>query len=518
MFIRFRQSVSSDFSGDSHQTRNRLIYPEMEARLRSDGSTIAQHISIIADVSGFILELDPSIPDYVFSLIDVYRQGKDRVDQLAASLPNTPSIEPTPATDETSDKVYNTGPTSNFVLSLTFLSGKVRVYNNSASKISRSKSFSGLRQLTDKKAVEIGAEIFSLPVVSVWGEYRATSALCEQGSHETPRSVLMFKSTIHSSENRLRPTLLPFVTELVARVEARMRKVKVDLQPQRLAAPAINSVRRDSNGGSSMQISFSLRIDQSKLELTCQPDVNVIAGLNWDSGGFVVNISPGARKITFSGSVGGLTVGLKHGFLSEDCVRLDARNLAFSVMFAKLDSGSGMINSVSVVLDTEFAGGIRFSRLQDVLCFKAVWLDRIPIFIPQSGTENKSPRNSPTKGPPSSKQEFTSLVLLRIRHIKLDIDLGQSISAISLDLTNALMRTNLTESMSDVSLSVADVSITAKGNVSGHAEVPNCVFQTIRRVAASDGATKNKMLEINLTSGALVAMLESDHQKLIHYR
>ena len=84
-----------------------------------------------------------------------------------------------------------------------------------------------------------------------------------------------------------------------------------------------------------MQISFSLRIDQSKLELTCQPDVNVVAGVHWDSGGFMVNISPGARKVTFTGAVGGLTIGLKHGFLSEECVKLDARNLAFSADFAK---------------------------------------------------------------------------------------------------------------------------------------------------------------------------------------
>ena len=63
---------------------------------------------------------------------------------------------------------------------------------------------------------------------------------------------------------------------------------------------------------SSMKISFSLRIDQSKLMLTCRPDANVIAGLHWDSGGFIINIAPGARRVSFTGTVGGLTVALKH--------------------------------------------------------------------------------------------------------------------------------------------------------------------------------------------------------------
>jgi hypothetical protein len=138
-----------------------------------------------------------------------------------------------------------------------------------------------------------------------------------------------------------------------------------------------------------MQISFSLRIDQSKLELTCQPDANVIAGVHWESGGFVLNVSPGFKQVAFTGSVGGLSVGLKHGFLSEDCVHLNANNLSFNVTFAESEYG-GMQKTLSVVMDTEFTGGVRFSRLQDILCFKAVWLDRIPVFA----SRNESPTSS----------------------------------------------------------------------------------------------------------------------------
>jgi hypothetical protein len=267
-----------------------------------------------------------------------------------------------------------------------------------------------------------------------------------------------------------------------------------------------------------MQICFSLRIDRSKLELTCQPDVNVVAGLYWESGGFVVNVSPGAQNFSFSGSVNGLTVGLKHGFLSEDCVNLDARNLGFSVNFTKTESDTGNgVRSISVVLDTELLGGVRFSRLQDVLCFKAVWLDRIPIFKTHSPPETTNALQ-PTIDE-EAREGIATVILIRIRRIKLHIDLGQSISRIDLELQQAVFRTKLTGDFNEVFIFVGDLSLIASGNLSGRARVPSCVFQTIRRSEGrpSDDSGRSRMLELRLTSGVLTAVLESDRQQLLHY-
>ncbi|KII92575.1 hypothetical protein PLICRDRAFT_134291 [Plicaturopsis crispa FD-325 SS-3] len=529
----FTQSNDADFSGENHQTRNRLLYPEMRAQLRSDHSAASRQIRIGADVSGFILDIDSSIPDYVFSLVDVYRQGTERMARLSASIPrSSPAQETEPllmAVDL--ETKYTAVPTSHISASLQFRSGKVRLHSGSASRLSRSRVLSGhsSHEPTDEQFLEYGAEIFRLPVVSVWVEYRATPASHKLGaSGQVDPSSLMFKGTVHSSQNTLRPTLLPFLTEVVNHVEGRMRKISSrSARPPSMAIrdnPSTTSIRKQAepppNSASSMQISFSLRIDQSKLELTCQPDVNVIAGLHWDSGGFIVNIAPGARKVTFTGSVGGLTAGLKHGFLSEDCVSLDARNLAFSATFARLELGNGnSVSSISVVLDTEFSGGVRFSRLQDVLCFKAVWLDRIPVFNSQNAALPKSAK--PVVPSISGvKQEFTTALLVRVRQIRLQVDLGQSISAVTLDLKDAIIRTKLTDSLYEVSLSVAVVAILAKGNISGHANVPDCVFKTIRRKenGTLDGHGTANMLELSLTSGALDISLESDHQKLLQYR
>jgi hypothetical protein len=492
----------------------------MTANLRSVPSSAFRHTQITANVSGFILDLDSTIPDYVFSLIDVYRHGEERVARLTA-LPRR-QVEVDSPIEVTTSIASKEGalPTFNILASMTFFSGKVRVYSTStAPTFRRSRQWSALPQEpADEHVLESSAEVLNLPIVSVWTEYRSASSQKKESSQDGESSVLIFKSTIHSSENTLRPTLLPFLTEIVDHVESRMRKSTGHSSYQSSATSTFsNALSADvkPDPPSSMQISFSLRIDQSKLELTCMPDVNVLAGVHWDSGGFAINMSPGARRVTFTGSVGGLTVGLKHGFLSEDCVRLDARNLSFSVTFAKMEFDPGkLISSVSVVLDTEFSGAVRFSRLQDVLCFQAVWLDRIPIFTSQPISLTKSANlSAPTTSPP--KQEFTTALLIRIRQIELDVDLGQSISALTLNLRNAIVRTKLTEALDEVSLSVVDVAIAARGNVSGHANVPNCVFQTVRR---REVARTTKMLELSLTSGALSVILESDHQKLLQYR
>ena len=519
IFFSFRQSVPEDFIADRHQTRNRLVYPEMKAQLRSSSTGTARKIWVGANVDGFILDLDSTIPNYVFALFDVYRQGKERVERLSANVPR-PSTTAKPSLE----KHYMAIPTSNIVFNLTFLSGKVRLYSGNASSLFKSKTLAlhTLLELSDEQILGLGAEVFNLPMVSVWAEYRATPASQKriQAADHDP-SIVILKSTVHSSQNTLRPTLLPFFNELINHVETRMRNVSsrslpVVLTPLSSSVPLPKEEKMES--ASSMQICFSLRIDRSKLELTCQPDVNVVAGLYWENGGFVLNISPGAQNLSFSGSVSGLTVGLKHGFLSEDCVSLDARNLGFSVYCTKTESDTGIgVSSISVVLDTELLGGVRFSRLQDVLCFKAVWLDRIPIFNSHSPIETSNALR-PTVDD-QARGGLSTVILLRIRRIKLHINLGQSISTIDLELQQAVLRTKLTGDFNEVFIFVGDLSVVASGNLSGRARVPSCVFQTIRRSEGglSDDSGRSRMLELRLTSGELAAALESDHQQLLYY-
>ncbi|KAI9437708.1 hypothetical protein H4582DRAFT_1957102, partial [Lactarius indigo] len=527
---RFRQSVPGDFAGDGHQTENRLIYPDMKAQVRTERSARSLRIRVGANISGFILDLEPSIADHVASLVDVYRRGKERVDRFTVNVPRQAvAQDPEPNVRRVSvDKDESPPAASSILLSMVFLSGQVRMHSGAATYSPRTGSLYERKGNTRPASL---VESFNLPMLSVWGEYRATSVQRDPTSNQDAEPPsLVLKSTIHSSENTLRPSLLPFMTDLVNHAERRMRKASsssssASTRAAALPLPLGPNPSYHAPAAPSMQITFALRIDQSKLQLTCQPDVNVIAGVYWESGGFLLNVSESGRRISFIGNVGGLTIGLKHGFLSEDCVRLDARNLAFSTTFTAADKASGLdVSSMSVVVDTEVSGGLRFSRFQDVLCFKAVWLDRIPVLSATSGGELEDtlskPRVPPTLGASQPKTGFTTAVLVRIRRIGLNVDLGQSISSVGMDMLDVTLRSKIEEMSAELSLSIGDLTMLASGNISGRARIPDFSFSTMRRKAlaldSSDLLGEPRMLDMSLKSGNLEMTLESDYQKILH--
>ena len=208
----FRQSEPNDFDGETHQTRNRLLYPQMTAHLRT-ATASSRKLLFEANISGFILDIDPSITDYIFSVIDVYREGKSRVEKLATGWTNS-SAPLSLVGDKSLEARYNSLPTTNIQASLAFFSGQVRMH--SAARLPRSNSTPV--DLQDLPVIDVSrnVEIFRLPEVSVWCEFRAIPASEKISSDRRGvSSTLMFKCTIHSSHNTLRPSLLPFLTEVV---------------------------------------------------------------------------------------------------------------------------------------------------------------------------------------------------------------------------------------------------------------------------------------------------------------
>ena len=498
----------------------------MKIRLRSDASQRKRRVCVTGNVGGFVLDLDSSISLYVFSLIDVYRQGRERMQRLASRGTNFQEPESSNTLSPTDDHL-NDIPSLDLFAALVFDSGQIRM-RSSSQQPPMSDTFPGCE---DHYESTTDIQTIKLPVLSAWIEYRVSVGI-PGVLRSTRPAVLIFKSKIHSSQNTLNPSLLPFITQLADEVQARLRKRTSGQDTRAYGVPECNrddyprsipSARLANHAAtSSLQINLSLRIDKSTLELTCQPDVNVVAALRWDSGGFVVSISPGTHGVAFTGSVDGLTVGLKHGFLSEDCINLTARNLAFSLAFSRLEGGGNLNSSISLLVSTDITGGIRFSRLQDILCFKAVWLDRIPFIT----TQNFRVEELDNVTPPlqlhdsGSTQEYITAIVVYIRRTDVTVDLGQSICAVTLNLNELLVRTRISDSSSAVSLSVGDVSIAARGNISGYIVVPNCIFQTVRRsedVLTQDSCTA-RLLELTMTSGALEAEVDSEQQRLLTYR
>lgn len=444
------------------------------------------------------------------------------MDKLTAGLPRAASDAGLlPATDGTMEAHYAVIPTSNVQASMIFRSGTVRIHSGKTQT-------NTIYDSDSRRFATHSSDVFNLPEAAVWCEYQGTPAGEKSSSseHRNP-ALLLFRSTVYSSQNTLRPSLLPFLTETVRRLDERLNSTPVS-HPAVLGvpiSPSINEAKApfDPSAGalSRLHISFGLRIDKSKLELTCQPDVNVLAGLYWESGGFVVNISPGARKVSIAGTVDGLVTSLKHGYLSEHCVLLDARNLVFSVSYLREEIGAECpMNSISIVLDTELSGSLRFSRLQDLLCFKAVWLDRIPIL---GGEDIQSGFLAKTSGPSlseSPRNSMTVAVLFRSRHLQLQVDLGQSIALLTLTLDTVLFRSQLAGEKDELSFSVEQLQLLGTGNLSGHLKTSDSHFQTIRRRQGITSSLGHEigMLELTLSSGPLDILLLSDEQWLLQYR
>lgn len=520
-----------------------MLYPLMEAEVRSQATPTARQIWIHANVSGFEVDLEPSIANYLFSIVDVYRQGRDRMSKLAAYAPKSDAGSSTASltAPTTSSAPYSAILTTNLKASFEFKSGRIRSHNTPlgrTSDLERSQSLSDF--LPEDKSSERAMDTLDLPMVSALLEYRATPASHKAlGSASPHQSTLVCNTTIHPISNVLRPSLLPFLTDVFKRVQERLAHAPAPSQSPYAApfsdlstiheGPSLDdALHEDSPVIGSMQVIFSLDINESSLKLTCQPDVNVVAGLNWQRGGFVVTISPGAREVAVVGTLSSITAGIQHGYLNEDSVSAKAQNLAFSVDFRKLKDGNSLVtNSVSVVINTEIGANMRFSRLQDLLCFKAVWLDRIPVFdslarpVPVHSTPALIKAELPGGDHVPPKQPFQTLVLVNIEKANIVADLGQTIAKSNLGLENLVLRTKLCEEVSEATLTIDLLELSSERAVVGHVRMPDFIFHTVRRrhgKVRQDDEGRSKMLELVLKSGDIEAAMEYERQHLMHFQ
>lgn len=532
ILFRFDQALPSDFDGKSHQTRNRLVYPRLFAEVRSQTSAATRSLHILGSADAFTMDLDPSIASYVFALNDVYHQGKERVQRIAPVQEEIIAAIPRSTSDPPREPNRLAAiPTTQVRLKLTFQSGRVRMHAPSSSRSEGRPLFPETDSTKD---------IFNMPSLSVWTEYRATTAAKKfgGGSGDDEDPTLIFSAVLHESHNTFKPSVLPFLTDLRRTIEARMRRrdsrhvpsprsapLSIDAAS---ASPAASTSTSPPAAISGMRVHISLRIDESSLRFSCFPDVSIVSGVHWKSGGFMITVAPGARKIALTGSVAGVMADLKHEYLSEVFFRAETENLAFAVAFSKNKNSAGdEINSVSIVVDTELTANVNFSRLQDGYCFKAVWLDRLPVFEPTPPNPRREPSSAGFLAAPTAAQKtvddipFSTLILVRSRRLQLGVDLAQA-AKMTLDLKSVVARTHLSEALADISLSFADLTLTSERLISGTAKLPEFSFQTLRRRRPSGTGTPSsnelKLLQLALIFGQLeISLRHGGEHKIFHY-
>ena len=502
----------------------------MTADLSSKVSASAREWFTDATVDGFELDMDPTIASRVFSLLDVYRFGAERLEQLATILPSSESahvpVDPPPARLHSTDQSLRR---THALATLLFHSGHVRLYRETIAS-SRSQTFP---PFSYRPGEDVVAEL-KLPRLSLWAEWRPPTTVLKEGSSgEVSAGNLAFRATIYSSRNILRPAVLQFASSLMNRVEMRLSTASSEpTKPVALEATASQPIQTETYPKSlgSLQLTFSLRINKSTLEFTCQPDANIVAGVHWESGGFIATVIPGAKEASFTGSVQGLTVNLRHGYLSQDCFTASTKDLAFSAKLSAADDFKGNHTTSSLVLEADVKATAMFARLQDILIFKAVWLDGL---TNRSLSLERSSTASERKTRPISDHQlriddskpvilrpWVTTAMFKIRQLEMQLDLGPSISAVSLSMESIILQTLLTEALSELFFSVGQLDLQARRSFSGHARVPEFFFRTARSRFGNFAKRQDRqtMLNIDMSSGPLDIMLAFESRTILLYQ
>jgi hypothetical protein len=347
----FDQTRARDFSGFHHDTRNRLLLPLSAVKISTDAATAskAKAFTINAKMSGAQLDIDGTVPVSVFALLELYELSYKRLarhapEPITQAVPGAVPAEKAgvEVTSETESDIASFFDSTTFEATFEVESGVVRMHSRHAgpdptkakasstkaaqaksetSKPSRSKPtpqrqkeqyFSpGTHTLSSSSSDIYTPEHFIIPKMTMW-------SVKKNAFRSGQANILHLDALIHSSRNTLRPTLLPFLSEISDAIKSRMQKedqpgqhqkdgngnVRVaeagSLDHMRLATSNIAQESVTQPGFSDLRnlcISVSLRIDKSSLQLNCGKIAPVSAGLDWQSGGLMVILQPGSRNL-----------------------------------------------------------------------------------------------------------------------------------------------------------------------------------------------------------------------------
>lgn len=490
----FDPGRKEDFDGPKHQSLNRIVFPEMHCKLRATQG--GSQIAVESRVSGIEIDLESTAVAFAFSLVDVYRLSNERFVKFSAQ--NGASVLPIPTSSPSTPS-----PPMSVKATFEFESGTIRTHSQASAWNRRSDSPASpssprvpVRPKSHRRGRSVGnfgqfrdaftktdttnglhADIFLIPGLSVWAGF-------QDGESETDLSNLHVDIVIHTSNNTLYPTLIPFVSTFASQLKDRALQASPSLAPVAVEPSPVVDSAASTSLFSRLQLGVSLRVDQSRLEISCLPMAEVTARLAWTSGGFLLNISPNFQHVDFALSVEGVATGLRHSYSPEDCLLAEAKGLSASITY---DAGDGSAPGIlSAIVDLpKISAEMNFRHLQDWLCLKAVWIDRLEL---PSTTDASTP-------PPSTvPSNVTTLVVARVGVLAISFDLGQAIGKSNFVVHSIRSRLRRVVGESKlVSIGVGKVELVAQGRVGGSAELGGILFETKvrddgvgRSISASD--------------------------------
>lgn len=169
---------------------------------------------------------------------------------------------------------------------------------------------------------------------------------------------------------------------------------------------------------------------------------------------------------------------------------------------------------------SSITGEVNFRQLQDFLCFKAVWLDRLEQIVPLAEGQTKTASAAPKTGSGHSSVTLTTAVLARIQQVKLTCMLGHSIGTIDITATMLVGRLRQIPMHSrSFSVDLQSLDASSKGRLAGRFSTDGLYFETyLHDIVHSKQSDLQNCTNISAFMGKTDASLEFDYRKTLLIR
>lgn len=223
----------------------------------------------------------------------------------------------------------------------------------------------------------------------------------------------------------------------------------------------------------------SLRIDKSRLALSCEPDNPVLADLAWDSGGFTFQCKPKAKTIVASVQVSSVAFHLyreiyttKHVFVSGKLAELTAS--------AVLRDGS-RLPVLEVLVYSKVSADFNIKLLRQWFAFNSVWIERLSPITKTPTAVAPAPAPLPVVANRDGMRKIGKqvVVCLRFHQVALKANLDVSKVDVVIPLINARLAAN--DTLQRISVTMDGLNMFGTKTISGKIVNDGITFMAERK-------------------------------------
>ncbi|KAJ3022828.1 hypothetical protein HKX48_005162 [Thoreauomyces humboldtii] len=565
-----------------HPTSNRILLQQTTAQVLRTKTDLTHFVRLGSGIKGFEMELDASVTGYVNQLNAIYMNEKEYVvmsvpQDSRASIdsvaPDPVMLVPKKPSDTTrasagdfssnGDKAAKEdadGLFFEFDARFAFEAATCKIWSSrkrgkgtserSAPISSSQLSTGSASQKTDGGAPEDPSlHVLILPGITLTTTGKTVvGELSKHPELEELAKGVHIDLVIHSSNNVLHPEILHFANDVTANLKVgRLIEHQEQLQTGAGSSTSVmeekttDERQRNTPAAGAYQrhaITFNLRLNHTKLSLSCQPVSKVSCNFNLEEADFMFSFVPKVMRkdktqyLSCTGTILGTSGALRHAFSPEDCVNLEIARITFNVttMERKLNRTYAVEMGVPSLM-----GNLNARHLQDFFLFQRMWFDndRLP------RTRSSVVRNSLGGLQPERRTYGSSLLSFvgddgrslkdavhlaaRINQIEVAADLGQAIGKATITLDNLVISGNGIRSMlgfqeKEVSLKFETLSVKSEGKFSGTAAITGAQAYFIAREPPAPKRGQNESsigTELVLRIDSLTSQLHYQYERIL---